>query len=252
MSQRRISALRRKLQSANIDGAIITHLDHVRYLTGFTGSSGYLVMAGSRTEFLTDSRYSLQVAKQVKSAKVKILQTRDFGALSSMSLLSPRNIRIGYSGSYLTLARKLDLEQSLSHALLINIDDLLRELGWVKDKEELASIKKAVAISDTAFERILQLVRPGVRERELAAELEYQMAMLGSEKPAFESIVASGFRSAMPHGIASHKKLQKGDLVTFDFGATINGYVSDITRTIVVGKATTRQRKIYNLTISFL
>lgn len=249
MSHVRIKRLQKKLHSANLDGAVITHLDHVRYLIGFTGSSGYLVIAGSRAEFLTDTRYTFQAAKQVKGAKVKILQARDFRPLSTMPFLSPRNIRIGYSGSYLTVARKLDLKQSLPHALLVSIDDILNDLGWVKDKEELASIKKAVAVSDTAFERIVQLVRPGVRERELAAELEYQMAMLGSEKPAFESIVASGYRSAMPHGIASQKKLQKGDLVTFDFGATINGYVSDITRTVVVGKATARQKKIYNLVL---
>jgi Xaa-Pro aminopeptidase len=88
-----------------------------------------------------------------------------------------------------------------------------------------------------------------VRERELAAELEYQMMMLGSEKPAFETIVASGYRSAMPHGVASDKKVQKGDLITFDFGATVNGYVSDITRTVVVGKASPRQKKIYEIVL---
>jgi Xaa-Pro aminopeptidase len=123
-------------------------------------------------------------------------------------------------------------------------------LGWVKDSYEIASIKKAVEIADVAFERILPLIRPGIKERELAAELEYQMAMQGSERPAFESIVASGFRSALPHGIASLKKLSKGDFVTFDFGATVNGYVSDITRTVVVGKASQRQRKIYDLVLS--
>ena len=132
---------------------------------------------------------------------------------------------------------------------MVPADEVLAELGWVKDRDEIALIQKAVDISDVAFERILNLVKPGIREHELAAELEYQMMMLGSEKPAFETIVASGYRSAMPHGVASAKKLQKGDFVTFDFGATVDGYVSDITRTVVVGKATDRQKKIYGIVL---
>ena len=100
-----------------------------------------------------------------------------------------------------------------------------------------------------AFARILNIVKPGIREREVAAELEYQMIMLGSEQRAFGTIVASGWRGALPHGEASAKKIKMGDLVTFDFGATVNGYVSDITRTVVVGKATARQKKIYNIVL---
>jgi Xaa-Pro aminopeptidase len=96
---------------------------------------------------------------------------------------------------------------------------------------------------------LLPLIRPGVRERDLAAELEYRMTRAGSERPAFETIVASGFRSALPHGRASEKRVKRGEFITFDWGATVNGYVSDITRTVVVGKATPRQRKIYNLVL---
>ena len=125
----------------------------------------------------------------------------------------------------------------------------MADLGWVKEKNEIASIKKAVSISDLAFERVLNLVAPGIRERELAAELEYQMMMLGAEKPAFETIVASGYRSALPHGAASAKKVKKGEFITFDFGATVDGYVSDMTRTIVVGNPTSKQKKIYQIVL---
>jgi Xaa-Pro aminopeptidase len=128
-------------------------------------------------------------------------------------------------------------------------DDILADLGWVKETAEVASIREAVRIADEAYGRILGLVTPRVRECDLAAELEYQMTMLGSEKPAFETIVASGPRSAMPHGIASRRRMKKGDLVTFDFGATIDGYVSDMTRTVVIGRATARQKKIYNIVL---
>ncbi|RME19508.1 MAG: peptidase M24 family protein, partial [Candidatus Zixiibacteriota bacterium] len=159
------------------------------------------------------------------------------------------HLRLAYTPSTVTVAQRERIQELLPEALLVGGDDLVKELGWVKEKSELENIRKAVEISDTAFERILQLVRPGVRERDLAAELEYQMTMLGSERPAFETIVASGYRSAMPHGLAGKKKIAKGDFVTFDFGATVNGYVSDITRTVVVGKATARQKKIYGVVL---
>ena len=126
-------------------------------------------------------------------------------------------------------------------------EKLLADLGWVKEKVELDLIAKAAKIADTAFEHVLGLVKPGVREMEIAAELEYQMSMLGSERPAFETILASGWRAALPHGLASEKKIAKGDFVTFDFGATVGGYVSDMTRTVVVGKPTSRQKKIYGI-----
>jgi Xaa-Pro aminopeptidase len=160
-----------------------------------------------------------------------------------------RNYRYGVNGSVMTVGQFEGIKQAVDKAIVVRCDEVFTELGWVKDADEIKNITAAVKIADTAFERVLNLVAPGIRESELAAELEYQMVMLGSEKPAFESIVASGYRSAMPHGVASRKKLKKGDFVTFDFGATINGYVSDMTRTIVVGKATSRQKRIYDIVL---
>jgi Xaa-Pro aminopeptidase len=157
-----------------------------------------------------------------------------------------RNARLGFAAEYLTVAARERMQAALPGALLIPADYLFAQLGWVKDGEEIANIRKAVAISDEAFKRILPLIKPGIREIELAAEMEYQMLMLGSEKPAFETIIASGPRSAMPHGVASRRKIKNGEFITLDFGATVNGYVSDITRTVVVGKASARHKKIYN------
>ena len=136
-----------------------------------------------------------------------------------------------------------------SNSIYVPASALMAELGWVKEPVEVGHVRQAARIADTAFERILNIIRPGVRERELAAELEYQMAMMGSERPAFESIVASGPRGALPHGIATGRKVKKGEMITFDFGATVNGYVSDITRTVVVGKPTARQKKIYGIVL---
>jgi len=249
MSRKRIDDVRRKMLAENLDGLIVNHLDHIRYLTGFTGSSAMLIITRKGAEFFTDFRYRDQSAKQVKGAKVHIIKGDPTGTLKDFPQFNVKNRCYGFNGEYLTVSGRGRLEKALDKAIMVPADAIFTELGWVKEKEEIASITRAVKISDTAFERVLPLVRPGVREREVAAELEYQMMMMGSEKVAFESIVASGYRSALPHGAASGKKIKKGDFVTFDFGATINGYVSDITRTVVVGKATPRQKKIYDLVL---
>jgi Xaa-Pro aminopeptidase len=224
-------------------------MNQIRYLTGFSGSSGLLILAGRQARFLTDFRYTDQARKQVKGARVHTVKGALTVALKDFPELLTKNRRYGYATETTTVASLRQLENTLAPCLLVPADTVFSQLGWVKEKLELAVITRAVEISDLAYERILNLVVPGIRERELAAELEYQMMMLGSEKAAFDTIVASGYRSAMPHGTASSKKLQKGDFVTFDFGATVGGYVADITRTVVVGKATGRQKKIYNLVL---
>lgn len=250
MSTKRIAALRKRIKAENLDGMVITHGDHVRYLTGYTGSNGLLVVTTSGADFYTDFRYTDQAKKEVKGAKCHIADKGDLLAnLHNNRTFNRNNYRYGFAGDYFTVGERNRLQAALPDTLVVEAGAILTDLGWVKEKQEIKAIEKACAIADTALERVLGLVAPGIRERELAAELEYQMIMLGSEKPAFETIVASGHRSAMPHGIASAKKLAKGDFVTFDFGATVEGYVSDMTRTVVVGKATSRQKKIYNLVL---
>jgi len=249
MSAKRISALRKKMREENLDGLIINNLAHVRYLSGYTGSSGVLIVTGSAAHFFTDFRYTDQARKEVSGAKIHIIKSDFAQALTNFPEFDVRNRKYGFDGEHLTVATSGRLKKALGKSVLLPAPDVFSELGWVKDRDEIVKITKAVQITDTVFERILPLIVPGVRESELAAEMEYQMKMLGSEDPAFETIVASGYRSAMPHGIASAKKVKKGEFVTFDFGAKVNGYVSDITRTVVVGKATARQKKIYNIVL---
>jgi Xaa-Pro aminopeptidase len=249
MSVKRINALRKKMREENLDGLIVNNLSQVRYLSGYTGSSGLLIITGNSADFFTDFRYTDQARKEVTGAKIHIIKSGFATALVDFPQFDVRNRKYGYDGEHLAVAERSRLKKSLGKSVLLPAPDAFAELGWVKDREEIAEITKAVKITDTVFERILPLIVPGVRETELAAEMEYQMKMLGSEDPAFETIVASGYRSAMPHGTASAKKVKKGEFVTFDFGATVNGYVSDITRTVVVGKATTRQKKIYGIVL---
>lgn len=247
MSVSRINAIRKALKAENLDGFIVNDLSHIRYLTGFTGSAGLLAISRTQALLMVDFRYTDQARKQ--SSGVKVVQSKGTAVseLKNHPEFNARNMRYGVHSEAVNLTTLDTFEQALPDSLVVRSDKIMAELGWVKDKSEVVSIKKAVRISDTAFERILALVAPGIRERELAAELEYQMMMLGSEKPAFETIVASGWRAALPHGIASDKKLKKGDFVTFDFGAVCDGYCSDITRTVVVGKADSRQKKIYKI-----
>ncbi|MFZ5980825.1 MAG: M24 family metallopeptidase [Candidatus Zixiibacteriota bacterium] len=250
MSAKRIASLKKKILAENLDGMIFTHLDHVRYLTGYTGTNGLLVISRDGVDFFTDFRYADQARTQVKGARVHISAKGDLVAnLKDFQPVHKKYYKFGVTEEYLNVGGLKKLAAGVPEAVFLGADKLVEELGWVKEPEELRAIKKAVAIGDIAFERVLQLIAPGVKERELSAELEYQMMMLGSEKPAFETIVASGYRSAMPHGVASDKKVKKGDFITFDFGATVDGYVSDMTRTVVVGKATSRQKKIYGIVL---
>lgn len=250
MSLSRINALRKAIKAENLDGFIVNDLTHIRYLTGFSGSAGLLAITRNHALLMVDFRYIDQAKKQASGVKVVQAKTTAVNELKNHAEFNARNMRYGIYGESVNLATKEVFEKALTDCLLVRSDKLLAELGWVKEKSEIASIKKAVRISDIAFERILSLIAPGIRERELAAELEYQMTMLGSEKPAFETIVASGWRGALPHGLASDKKLKKGDFVTFDFGATCDGYCSDITRTVVVGKASDRQKKVYRIVLN--
>lgn len=249
MSKKRIDEIRKACKKENLDGLFITHLDFVRYLCGFTGSSAMLIVTPKSADFITDFRYKDQAGKEVKGAKIHIKRGEPVSSLKDFPKYNVKNATFGFCGEYISVAAQKRMRDALPDAIFVDASSIFTELGWVKDKTEVASITKACEIADMAFERILNMVAPGVRESELGAELEYQMRMLGSERPAFESIIASGFRSALPHGIATYKKVQKGDFITFDFGATVNGYVSDMTRTVVVGKATPRQKKIYNLVL---
>lgn len=247
--KKRINALQRVLKKENLDCLLVTDLPQVRYLCGYTGTNGLLIVLQTDATFITDFRYAGQVKEQVKGAKIKIVRRELFSELDEMKKLQEKNLRIGYLEQFLPVKNLRMLEEKLPNALLAPTNGLVESLAARKDANELKLIKKAAEITDTAFERVLQIIKPGVGENEVRAELEYQMMMLGSEKPGFETIIASGKRSALPHGVASEKKIKKGEFVTLDFGAVYQGYHADMTRTVVVGKATSRQKKIYGLVL---
>lgn len=245
----RIKRLRKKLDQENLDLLLVTALPNIRYLCGYTGSNGILLVSKDKAVFLTDFRYKEQVKKEVKGAEIKIPQRELFSTLPEIGLLKGKRIKAGFEEKYLTFQLYQRLKTLLPQVLWVPTENLVESLLVTKDEEEIKKIKKAADISAKAYQEILPFFRPGTKELDIAAELEYRIRRNGGSGSAFEPIVASGLRSAMPHARASSKTLKKGEFVTLDFGASYDGYVCDITRTVVLGNATPRQKKIYNLVL---
>jgi Xaa-Pro aminopeptidase len=248
MTLKRIKQANSLVRKNNLDVLIVSKLSNVRYLCGFSGSNGVLVLAPPRAYFLTDFRYKVQARKEVKNCQVIIAERElisDFVKLPCFR----KKATVGFESAFMTFKMHDKIKELIPKANLIPVENIVESLSAVKDTGEINNIKKSVKIADKAFGDILGLVKPGVKERDLALEMSYQMIKLGADGPAFDFVVASGQRTCMPHARASDRKLKKGDFVTLDFGCFYNGYASDITRTVVLGKATVRQKKIYNIVL---
>ena len=238
-----LERLRAFLEQEKVDGIFIKGDSSIRYFTGFTGGESLLYVDARRAVIITDSRYTLQVRQQAPECE---LVEHLHGFWPEAAKL-PQSDNLALDGDYFSYTEQCALAAALPHAAWKNVN--LVGLRAVKTPEEMQLIRRAVAISDEAFLQLLPHIRTGRKESELAAELEYNMRKLGSTKPSFETICASGKRSALPHGVASDKVVEEGDFITVDFGATYGGYCSDITRTVVVGKAAPWQKEIYDIVL---
>jgi Xaa-Pro aminopeptidase len=248
MTDQRIQTAFSLLKKNKIDCLLVTELHHVRYLTGYSGSSGMVLLMPPKAYFFTDFRYKVQAQKEVKNCAIVIAEQSLISELPKIPKLN-KKIRIGLEAEFVSLSLQEKLKDLLPRAIFKSTENLIESLSVKKDGDELKKIKKAIKISEKAYAETLDLIKPGVKEKDIALELEYKMRSYGAESSAFEIIVASGQRSSMPHGIASEKKLRKGDLITTDFGCFYQGYASDITRTVVLGKANQKQKKIYNIVL---
>jgi len=244
----RIKKLRQKIKRENLDLLLVSTPTNIRYLCGYTGSNGILLISEKESLFLTDFRYKEQVKKEVKGANIKIAQRELFSGLSEIKLLKGKRIKAGFESSHLSFKIHEKLKSLFPQVLWVPTGEIVESILVTKE-EEIKRIKKAADISARVYQEILPILKPGIKEIEISAEIEYRIRMNGGSGSAFEPIVASGIRSAMPHARASSKKLKRGELITFDFGASYEGYVCDITRTVVLGQATTRQKRIYNLVL---
>ena len=245
--ENRLRRLREFLKAEQLDAVIISKLVNLHYFSGFTGDDSLLLVSEDAAILVTDFRYTEQAAQQ---APLFTLAEQKKGLLrraaECMQEAGWKNV--GFEGNALLYDDYAALKGFLPGVKLEKAVrlDALRE---IKDAEELACIRKAVEISDKAFEDILGFLRPGITENAVAARLEGVMRELGSERPAFTTIVASGKRGSLPHGTATEKLIVSGEFVTMDYGAVYKGYHSDITRTVCVGHADSRQRELYDIVL---
>lgn len=243
----RVDRLREHLAPQQLDAIIITKPENRTYLTGFTGSAGAAFVTAREALLLVDFRYVEQAIAEAPDWEVIRVPRVATEAVSELVRRKELQ-RIGFEPNGVTYHEHAQLAAAVQPAALLPADGIDR-LRWVKDPDELGRLRTAVAIADAGFAHIQKLLRPGVREREIAIELEFFMRREGADKEAFESIVASGVRSSLPHGRASEKVLGRGEFVTLDFGAVVGGYHSDCTRTIALGEASPRQRELYELVL---
>src|ERR1700716_3914998 len=245
-SARRLATLRGRLVDLELDGLVVTGPENIRYLSGFSGSLGYLVIGTGAAEILGDSRYWLQMEAEAPGfTLVRTGPSHGLWALISHRIKALDLRRVGVESQLMTVDQHQRLTAALPPELtLVPTAGLVEELRIVKSAEEIALLRAVASIAGRAFDRVRSAVRPGLREREVAFLLEQTFRELGADGPAFETIVAAAERGALPHGRASDRVLERGDMVVIDFGATAAGYHSDTTRTIVVGEPTTEQARV--------
>jgi Xaa-Pro aminopeptidase len=224
---------------------LVTDLINIFYLTGFRGSAGVAIVGPSESLLWVDPRYTLQAKEEAR--EVEVIEYRGELLKAAGRWLRRRKLgRIGYEDSHLT-CREFQLLARESGRLTRwkPAGGLIEELRTVKGPEEIAPIRGAGKLTCEVFEEVLPMVRPGARESDLAAEVEYRMKRKGADGAAFETIVASGPRAAFPHARASAKLLKKSELVIFDLGAILTGYAADMTRTLYLGEPPRRVRRLY-------
>ncbi|HBI03215.1 MAG TPA: Xaa-Pro dipeptidase, partial [Paenibacillaceae bacterium] len=245
----KLIALREKMRTENLDGFFVTNPFNRRYLSGFTGTSGNLVITANSSDLITDFRYVEQASQQAPDFTV-IRHEREILECVGEQVKKQGVKRLAFEQNDVTYALFQKLAGFTEGVELVPVEGIIEELRLIKTPEEIAIIKDAAHIADQAFAHILEFIKPGVTERQVSNELEFAMRRLGATASSFDTIVASGLRSALPHGVATDKCIQSGELVTLDFGAYYRGYCSDITRTIAVGKPDPKLEEIYSVVLN--
>jgi Xaa-Pro aminopeptidase len=226
---------------------IVSNQFNVRYLSGFSGDTGWLIVEPGSASLVTDFRYEEQAAQEVYSGVKVVIDKRDVLA-ATCDILAEVAGRIGLEGGSLSFAAYEKLSGALQ-AELASSEGLVETFRKVKDEGEIACIARAVEASDAVFGEIVKEIRPGMGEVELAARIDFLLRRRSTDVPPFKTIVASGERSSLPHATPADRLIAKGDLLTLDFGASIDGYCSDMTRTVTVGRASGKQREIYQIVL---
>ncbi len=244
----RLAKLREALAIEELDAILITQPENRRYLSGFTGSAGVLLISQNQAIIATDFRYFEQVARQAPDFQLAKVENRFVNLLPQL-VEQVGAKRVGFESAHLTFDQHRKWAEVAEGFELVPTKDLVEDLRAVKDEDELDAIKKAVALSDAAFAHILGVIEPGMTEKDVAWELESYMRTHGADKVAFDLIVAAGPNGAMPHATVSDRAIRAGEPIVIDLGAALDGYHSDLTRTIYLGEPDERFREIYGLVL---
>ena len=247
MKRERIEKLQTKMKALDLDGFLVTSKENRQYLTGFTGTFGWVLVTQSSVYLMTDFRYIEQAQQQARGCK--LVQFRQYAPVVTLRMLMEdlEVVTLGIESDRCTVEEFDLLANQVRRKAITPLKGFVEELRQIKDEDEIATIGRAEEIGDEAFAHVLKLIKPGMTEKEIAMELEFQMRRSGASGVSFDTIVASGKRSSMPHGVASDKKVEVGDFITMDYGCVYQGYCSDMTRTIALGKVDEKQETVYNL-----
>ena len=243
----KLEKLRSEFSKLGIDGLLITSAYNRRFMTGFTGSAGVVLISGEGAQFITDFRYIEQAAKQCEGYEI----VKHTGTIPEEVGVQAKKLgitKLGFEEDHLTFSSFKTFENAVE-AELVAVSGVIEKLRLIKTEPEIKILKEAADIADAAFKHILDFIRPGKTELEVSNELEFFMRKAGATSSSFDIIVASGYRSALPHGVASDKVIETGDFVTLDYGAYYKGYVSDITRTVAVGQPDAKLKEIYDIVL---
>ncbi len=240
----RTEKLKAIISELNLDALYVTHIPNIRYISGFSGSSAYLILTNDKDYFFTDFRYKEQSKEQVKGFEMFV----DFAPSIKISeVIKGAGFKnIGFESTHLTVSQLETLKHSFPGVNFVPVQERIERLTMVKTDEELSRIRKACEITDRVVENMLEVIKPGMAEKDVSAEISYWHKKYGADKDSFDPIVASGWRGALPHGIASDKIINSGEMVTLDFGCIYDGFCSDLTRTISVGEPSKEMKKIYD------
>ena len=245
MRKRACRKIKERLDAYGLDAILITSLDNIRYISGFTGSEAIILFCQDERHFLTDSRYTTQAAEQTSGFIVQQYRKKESEISDLIVKLCYKNV--GFEPKHITFEAYNKLSENLQDTRLIPIPEGLESIRSKKEAAEIESIKEAIRIASVSYLQAVEKIEPGIEEREVALELEYLIKRSGAQGVSFDIIVASGKRAALPHGISSNKRIEKGDLVIIDFGARYEGYFSDETQTLVIGKPTNKQKKVHQI-----
>lgn len=240
----RIARVQRRLQEMGLQTLLLSAPASVRYVFGFTGSNAIGLITSDLSFFATDWRYRDQAQEEVRGAEIVTAYRDLFGALKAKHDL-PAGLRLGFEEHHLTCLQLSQLRKHFPDVKLVVTDHVIAKVAAEKSPEELTLMRRAAQIACTVWERLLPYLRPGASEADITAELNYLGRKCGSQMEAFEPIVASGPRAALPHGRSSSRRLQHGEMVVIDFGCVVEGYAADFTRTVAMGEPARKLKEAY-------